>query len=68
MITGAIPHVHREGIPLPTESLSFIALITSLFSQHFPYGYYEGPISTGQGLLAQISVRKSSAYLVRTKK
>jgi hypothetical protein len=68
VITGASPHVHREGIPLPTESLSFIALIISFFSQHFPCGYYESPISTGQGLLVQISVRNSSVYLARTEK
>jgi hypothetical protein len=59
VITGASPHVHREGIPLPTESLSFIALIIS---------FYESPISTGQGLLVQISVRNSSVYLARTEK
>ncbi len=68
MITGAIPHVLREGIPLPTQSPLFIVPIISWFSRHLPHGYYEGPISTGQGFLDQISVRNSSVYLVRPEK
>jgi hypothetical protein len=68
VITGVIHHVPREGIPLPIQSPLFIVLIISWFSQHLPYGYYEGPISTGQEFIAQISVRNSSVYLVRTEK